>query len=240
MNPTIFKGVPSANTITSSVSTMAMNRQPKNCFLCDARLQSAHIRDIDQLFYDPKVTDQHHQQLKSPLAQILTDVLEQTIQETTVHSKYVCRKCHEQCRNYENLATQLQQIRQNIQHNFNETTNKHRFKDIHMDLMEQSYETIEAIDDSGGGNGDGGGGDIDNDSNMPNMYTIESVDSAIGEVFEHENNIISNSDLVGKNTTQMKKVMLIKTSAKSGSNPFFAISHMDETIDDDQTIHAVR
>lgn len=247
MNPTTFKGVSSANTTTAA---MVINRQ-KNCFLCDTRLQSAHIRDIDQLFYDPKVANQHHhhhqqqQQLKLPLATILTDVLEQTIQETTVHSKFVCRKCQEQCRNYEILSAQLQQIRQNIQNNFNETANKYPFN---MDLVEQSYETIEAIGGGGGGGGgggagaDGGIGVGDVDSNISNMYTIESVDSAIGEVFEHENNIMNNTggDSVGKNTTQMKKVMLIKTSSKSGSNPFFAISHMDESIDDDQTIHAVR
>lgn len=244
MNPTTFKGVSSANTTTTA---MVMNRQ-KNCYLCDVRLQSAHIRDIDQLFYDPKVANTHHQhqQTKLPLATILTDVLEQTIQETTVHSKYICRKCHDQCRSYEILTAQLQQIRQNIQSNYNETANKYRFKDLHMGLVEQSYEAIEAI---GGGEGDGGGGDggdggisvADVDSNMSNMYTIESVDSAIGEVFEHENNIMSNSgDTIGKGTTQMKKVMLIKTTSKSGANPFFTISHMDESIDDDQTIHAVR
>lgn len=240
MNPTTFKGVPSANTITTSAAAAAMviNRQ-KNCFLCDVRLQSAHVRDIDQLFYDPNHHNHHHQQqqLKSPLATILSDVLEQTIQETTVHSKFVCHKCREQCRSYEDLATQLQQIRQNIQNNFNETANKYSFKDLHMDLVEQSYETIEAINDGDDG---GGGVGVDNDSNMPNMYAIESVDSAIGEVFEHENNMISNSDLAGKSSAQMKKVMLIKTTTKSGTNPFFAISHMDESIDDDQTIHAVR
>lgn len=245
MNPTTFKRVSSANT---TAAAMVMNRQ-KNCFLCDARLQSAHVRDVDQLFYDPKTANtlQHHQQqqLRLPLATILTDVLEHTVQEATVHSKFVCRKCQEQCRNYEILTAQLQQIRQSIQSNYNQTANKYRFKDLHMDLVEQSYEAIEGIGGDGRGGVTGADGAIgvgvgDVDNNMSNMYTIESVDSAIGEVFEHENNIISNSgDAVGKSATQMKKVMLIKTSSKSGASPFFAISHMGESIDDDQTIHAV-
>lgn len=248
MNPTTFKGVSSANTNNAgagaAANVMIMNRQ-NNCFLCDVRLQSAHIRDIDQLFYDPKLANSHHhphlqqqqqQQSKSPLATILSEVLEQTIQETAVHSKYVCRKCQEQCRNYEILAAQLQQIRQNILNNYNETANKYHLKELHLDLVKQRYDTIEAINDGGsGGDGDGDG----DDSNIQNMFTIESVDSAIGEVFEHENNIMSNSDLVGKSTTQMKKVMLIKATSKNGSNPFFTISHMDGSIDDDQTIHAV-
>lgn len=217
----------------------------KNCFLCDARLQSAHIRDTDQLFYEPKLANHHHHHqqyyLKSSLATILADVLEQTIDETGVHSKFVCRKCQEQCRNYEILSAQLQQMRQNIQNNFNETANKYQLNKMHMDLVEQSFDTIEANSE----HDDGSGGCVGDDSDIPNMYTIESVDSAIGEVFEHENNMMSNADLVPKSTTQLKKVMLIKATtsaaaAKSAaSNPFFAISHLDESIDDDQTIHTV-
>lgn len=238
MNPTTFKGVSSANTTTAA---MAMSRQ-RNCFLCDVRLQSAHVRDIDQLFYDPKVANTHQQQqqqqLRLPLATILTEVLQQQIQEAAVHSKYVCRKCQEQCRNYEILSAQLQQIQQNIQSNYNQTANKYRLKDLHMDLVEQGYETIGGIGGVAGADGAIGVGDVE--SNMSNMFTIESVDSAIGEVFEHENNMISSSgDSVGKSATQMKKVMLIKTTSKSGANPFFAISHMGESIDDEQTIHAV-
>lgn len=229
-----------------------MINSQKNCFLCDVRLQSAHIRDIDQLFYDPKLASHHQQQqqqfyLKSPLATILTDVLEQRIHENNVHSKVVCRKCQEQCRNYEILNAQLQQIRQNIQNNFNGTANKYQLNKMRMDLVEQSFEAIETNndhddeDEGGGGSGGGGGG---NDSDIPNMYTIESVDSAIGEVFEHENNIMSNTNLVIKNPTKINKVMLIKAAstaatAKSVPNPFFSISHMGTNIDDDQTIHAV-
>lgn len=237
MNSTIFKGVPSANT----AAVMVMNRQ-KNCFLCDARLQSAHIRDIDQLFYDPKTTTINADRSKLPLATILSDVLEQTIQETAVHSKVVCHKCQQQCRQYEMLTVQLQKIRENMQNNYNETANKFSLKDLHVDLVEQGYETIEAINDECGGVGVDVGVVGDDDNNMPtisNMYTIESIDPNIGEVFENTDNIISNGNLIAKSTAQMKKVMLIKT-AKNGSNPFFAISHMDESIDDDQTIHAVR
>lgn len=215
----------------------------KNCFLCDVRLQSA--RDTDQLFYDPKLGSQSYQQqfLKSPLATILSDVLEQTIQENGVHSKFVCRKCQEQCRNYEKLNAQLHQIRQSIQNNFNKTANKYHLNEMRLDLVEQSFATNndhnEDDDDGGGGGGEGSGVGDDGDI-TPNMFTIESVDSAIGEVFEHENNIISGTDLVTKNTTQIKKVMLIKAAtAKNAPNPFFAISHMDGNIDDDQTIHAV-
>lgn len=204
MNPT-FKSIPLVN--------MTANRH-KNCFLCDARLQIAHVRNVDQLFYED--SKNNAEQSKS-LATILSDVLEQSIEETNVHSKIVCRKCQQMCIEYERLSQQMQVLRQSITQNFNETANKYNLKVIDMDL-DQNYETIHESDDNA----------------MPNMYAIESVDSTIGEVFNNES--VSANDMV--KTTQMKKVMLIK--GENGSNPFFTISGMDEVIDDDQAIHTVR
>lgn len=204
MNPT-FKTVPRVN--------MTANRH-KNCFLCDARLQIAHVRNVDQLFYeDPK---NNTEQSKS-LATILSDVLEQSIEEPNVHSKIVCRKCQQMCIEYERLSAQLHALRQSITNNFNETANKYNLKVIEDMDLEQNYETIHESDDN----------------SIPNMYAIESVDSTIGEVFSNEN---VGGNNIGK-STQLKKVMLIK--AENGSNPFFTISGMDESIDDDQAIHTV-
>lgn len=207
MNPT-FKAVSRANVANRS----------KNCYLCDANVQSVHIRNVDQLFYeDPK---KNHTQSKT-LATILSDILEQSVEEPTVHSKIVCRKCQQQCNEYDRLATRMQELKQNITHNFHETVNKYNLKVIEMEL-EQNYETITA-----------------DDGNISNMYAIESVESAIGEVFNNEN-VGSAEDGVGNDpgkNAQMKKVMLIKS--ENGTNPFFAISGMDESIDDDQAIHTV-
>lgn len=221
MNPT-FKTISRAN-VTS---------QPKNCYLCDASVQSVHIRNVDQLFYeDPKKS----QVQSKSLATILTDILEQSVEETTVHSKIVCRKCHLMCTEYDRLAARLQELKQNITNNFNETTNKYNLKVIEMEL-EQNFETINDVDDG----------------NISNMYAI---DSAISEVFNNVENVvvggegggnvsgvdIGGSSVSGVNDTgknaQMKKVMLIKS--ENGPNPFFAISGMDESIDDDQAIHTV-
>lgn len=215
MNPT-FKTVSRANVANRS----------KHCYLCDANVQNVHIRNVDQLFYeDPKKS---HDQHKS-LAGILTDILEQSIEEQTVHSKIVCRKCQQICTEYDRLAARLHELKQNITHNFNETANKYNLKVIEMELG-QNFEAIPDADDG----------------NISNMYAIESVDSAIGEVFNNENvvggasssgggsgSVVSDS---GK-SAQMKKVMLIK--AENGENPFFTISGMDGGIDDDQAIHTV-
>lgn len=86
-----------------------------------------------------------------------------------------------------------------------------------MDL-EQNYEAANESDDS----------------NIPNMYAIETVSPVIGEVFNNEN-AIANDD--STKSTQMKKVMLVKP--ENGSNPFFTISDLDESIDEDQSIHTV-
>lgn len=199
MNPT-YKTISRVNATVNAT---------KSCFLCDCRLQNVHIRNVDQLFYDPK---SNSGQTKS-LAIILSGILEQNIEETSVHSKIVCRKCQQMCIEYERLDAQLQQLRQSITNNFNETANKYSLKVIGMDL-DQNYEAIHDGDDS----------------NMPNMYAIESP------MFGDEN-VGNASDITAKPPTQMKKVMLIKTD--DGSNPFFTISSIDGAISDDQDIHTV-
>lgn len=167
MNPT-FKTVSRAN---------VPNRQ-KNCYLCDTTVQNANIRIVDQLFYEDPYAKQ--EQSKS-LATILSDILEQSIEEPTAHSKILCRKCQQMCTEYDHLSIRMHELRQSITTNFNETVNKYNLRVIEMD-MEQNYE-----------------GD---DSNIQNMYAIGSVDSTIGEVFNNETDS-------GK-STQLKKVMLIK------------------------------
>lgn len=186
----------------------------KNCFLCDVRIQTVHVRNVDQIFYEPSKKGQDQ---SKPLANILTEVLDQNIEETTAHSKIVCRKCQRMCSEYDRLSSRLQEIRQNITDTFNETANKYNINVIEMDL-EQNYEAANESDDS----------------NIPNMYAIETVSPVIGEVFNNEN-AIANDD--STKSTQMKKVMLVKP--ENGSNPFFTISDLDESIDEDQAIHTV-
>lgn len=213
MNPT-FK----------TVSRASVANRSKNCYLCDATVPSIIIRNVDQLFYeDPKRTDD---QSKS-LASILSDILEQNVDESTAHSKILCRKCQQMCVEYNQLATRMHKLKENITHSFNETANKHNLKVIEMDLG-HNYEAISHGDDG----------------NISNMYAIESVDSAIGEVFNNEN-VDDESGSVGVGVDEKgKKVMLIKS--ESGANPFFTISGssmlssgIHESIGDDQTIHTV-
>lgn len=203
MNPT-FKTIPRTN----------MPNRQKNCYLCDARIQTVHVRNIDQLFYEPP--KKNHDQSKS-LAAVLSEALEQSIDESTAHSKIVCHKCQQMCSEYDRLTMKLQEVRQNITNTFNETANKYNMKVIEMDL-EQNYETTNESDDS----------------NMQNMYAIETVGPVIGEVFNNEH---AGSNDTTK-TTQMKKVLLVKPD--NGANPFFTISDLDESIDEDQAITTVR
>lgn len=214
MNPT-FKTVSRASIVNRS----------KNCYLCDATVQSINIRNVDQLFYeDPKQNDD---QSKS-LATILSDILEQNVDESTVHSKIVCRKCQQMCVEYNQLAARMHQLKENITNNFNETVNKYNLKVIEMDLG-HNYEAITDGDDG----------------NITNMYAIESVDSAIGEVFSNENADDGSGDIVvGAHETSKKVIQLIKSENRT--NPFFTISGssmlssgIHESIGDDQTIHTV-
>lgn len=204
MNPT-FK----------TVSRMSVANQQNYCYLCDVNVQNTHIRNVDQLFYE----DSRKLQSK-PLATILSDILEQNIDEPTVHSKIVCRKCQQMCIEYDRLSERMQKLKQNITNNFNETINKYNLRVIEMN-MEQNYEVINENDDVS--------------DSISNIYAIESVDATIGDVFNNEN--LTSCNDTNKTTKQMKKLMLIKS--ENGSNPFFAISGMDESIDDDQHIHTV-
>lgn len=190
-----------------------MPSRHKNCYLCDARVQSLHIRNVDQLFYEPPKKNQDQ---SKPLAAVLAEVLEQNIDETSVHSKIVCRKCQQMCSEYDRLTLRLQEIRHNITNTFNETASKYNMKVIEMDF-DQNYEVTNQSDDS----------------NIPNMYSIETVAPSIGEVFNNEDAVAHDST---KNS-QIKKVMLV--TPDNGSNPFFTISSLDETIDEDQAMHTV-
>lgn len=203
MNPT-FRTIPRTN----------MPNRHKNCYLCDVRVQSVHIRNVDQLFYEPP---KKNQEQSKPLAAVLAEVLEQNIDETSAHSKVVCRKCQQMCSEYDQLTLRLQEIRHNITNTFNETASKYNMKVIEMDF-DQNFEVTNQSDDS----------------NIPNMYSIETVAPVIGEVFNNENAVAHDST---KNS-QMKKVMLV--TPDNGSNPFFTISSLDETIDEDQAMHTVK
>lgn len=86
-----------------------MVNRPKNCFLCDARIQNAQIRNIDQLFYEDSKTSP-----TKSLATILSDVLEQSIDESTAHSNVVCRNCQQMCSEYDQLKSKLHDLRQSM------------------------------------------------------------------------------------------------------------------------------
>lgn len=203
MNPT-FK--------TLSRVSVTPHQRHKNCYLCDGTVQNAQIRTTDQLFHEDARKSQ------KSWANIISDILEQAIEEPTAHSKILCRKCQTMCSEYDRLAIRLQELKQNITTNFNETVNKHNLEVI--ENFEQHFETINENDDG----------------NISNMYAIESVDETIGQVFSNENVSTDGDGNVPKDS-QIKKVMVIK--AENRSNPFFAISGIDESITGNQAIHTV-
>lgn len=126
-----------------------------------------------------------------------------------VHSKFLCRKCHQTCFEYDRVSKRLNDLRQNIILSYNETANKYKLKaiEVEMESHESNYTTISDTDDP----------------NIPSMYTIETVDEDIAaNVFEC--NTESSSS---KQTNKPKKVMIIKT--ESSISPFFSI---EEHIDD--------
>lgn len=185
------------NPVFNTVSRVSVANRQKNCFLCDAIIQNGHVRNVDQLFYEDSKNDQ---QESKTLATILTDILEQSVEEPTVHSKIVCRKCQQMCSEYDQLSARLRELKQNITSSFNETANKYNLKMIEMNL-EQQYEGINDNDDG----------------NISNMYAIESVDPAIGEIFNNEN--MDSNDFT--KSAQMKKVMVIVADPLDEGKEYF-------------------
>lgn len=178
------------------------------CFLCDTHLQNAQIRAIDQLFYVTPQTKSNQKSSKS-LASILSTVLEQDIIESNVHSTVLCKKCQQKCIEFDRILKHLETLREIITNNYNETISKYGFNTVQMQLE-------------------------NNFPNHNNLYAIESVEPAIGEVFNSDN-IIESTNLT--KSTQVKKVMLIK--AENDPNPFFTISDIENGIEDSQNIHTV-
>lgn len=189
----------------------------RSCYLCDNQLQDTP-RNIDRLFHATQNTDGDPPE---SLAITLSGILELNIDESTAHSKVMCRKCQRMCSQYEAMSKQLQILRQSIINQYAETTNKYNVRVIEMDYRDNFEETHEQTE---------------HDSNaMPNMYTIEAVDGdVLGDVLNDEH-IVTDKTPKG---LQMKKVMLVKPT-DTETNPFFAIADMDDTLGDDHTIQTV-
>lgn len=187
----------------------------RNCFLCDTSLQTKP-RNIYRLF---QTTEKSDGTQAESLANTISGILEQTVDEITVHSKAVCRKCHQMCMEYEMINKRLQSLRKTIVNNYAETAGKYNVRVIEMDYRDSFDEVHEQTQE---------------EPNMSNMYTIESVDGDMSDVLNNEH-IVSGKSTKG---LHMKKVMLVKAGA-GGASPYFSISEVDDSLDDSHGMQTV-
>lgn len=172
----------------------------KRCFVCNASLQIGQIRTVDNLFFaPPKISNQPPTE---SLATILSDVLDRDILGSDTHSDVLCKKCQQNCVEYDRLSKRLEILRQTISDNYQETKQKYEME-----------ETIE-IDS---------GNSLVEHSDLSNMYAIETVDQNMGEVFDNSPSNDSNEP----ETT--KKVILIKS--ENDFQSYFAVAEIDESDD---------
>lgn len=171
----------------------------KKCFVCNAALQIGQIRTVDNLFYAPPKTS--NQPPTESLATILSDVLDRDILGSNTHSDVLCKKCQQNCVEYDRLSKHLEILRQTISDNYQET--------------KQKYEMDETIDIDSGNS-------LVEHSDLSNMYAIETVDQNMGEVFD--NNSQSN-DSNEPDTT--KKVIFIKS--ENDFRSYFTVAEIDES-----------
>lgn len=202
-------------TINKNVAVVEDSLRLRNCFLCDASLQTTP-RNIHQLFQTTQKSDGSQDE---SLATTLSGILEQNIDETTAHSKAVCRKCQQMCMEYETMNKRLQSLRKTIVNNYAETAGKYNVRVIEMDYRDSFDDVHEQTQD---------------EPDMANMYTIESVDGDMSDVLNNEH-IVSGKSSKG---LHMKKVMVMKAET-DGASPYFSISEVDDSLDDSHGIQTV-
>lgn len=194
------------STTYKNVSMVNDAMRYKNCFLCDVQIQSTP-RNIDRLFH---VAQKPNGEPSESLAITLSAILDQNVDESTVHSKVVCRKCQSMCIEYDAMNKRLNILRQTIVSNHAETANKYNVRVIEMDYHDNFDETSERTED---------------DAHMSNMYTIESEDGELTDVL-HDEPIEPIEATKPTKGMQMKKVVLVKPDASA--SPFFAISDVED------------
>lgn len=175
--------------------------QLKKCFLCDTALQIGQIRTVDNLFFVPPKTS--NQSSTESLVTILNDILDKDILGSDQHSDVLCKKCQQNCIEYDRLSKRLEILRQIISDNYQET--------------KQKYEMDESIEIDSGNS-------LVEHSDLSNMYAIETVDQNMGEVFD--NNSQSNDS---NETETAQKVILIKS--ENDFRSYFAVAEIDESDD---------
>lgn len=172
----------------------------KKCFVCNAALQVGQIRTVDNLFFAPPKTS--NQPPTESLATILSDILDKDILGSDTQSDVLCKKCQQNCVEYDRLSKRLEILRQTISDNYQET--------------QQKYEMEEAIEIDSGNS-------LVEHSDLSNMYAIETVDQNMGEVFDNSQSNESNEP----DTT--KKMILIKSANDFRS--YFTVAEIDESDD---------
>lgn len=172
----------------------------KKCFVCNAALQIGQIRTIDNLFFAPPKTS--NQPPTESLATILSDILDRDILVSETESDVLCKQCQHNCVEYDRLSKRLEILRQTISDNYQET--------------KQKYELDETIEIDSGNS-------LVEQSDLSNMYAIETVDQNMGEVFDNSQSNDSNEPETAK------KVILIKS--ENDFRSYFTVAETDESDD---------
>lgn len=110
----------------------------KSCFLCNST-NTNHSRSIFSSSSSSTTSTKS-------LANILADILQQTINENAVHSKYLCKKCILLCKNYELLSDRLDSLRTSMILSYNETIEKITTNN---ELLGPKEECVQVVDYDG-------------------------------------------------------------------------------------------
>lgn len=167
------------------------------CFLCGST-NSNDLRAISS----PST------QINEPIVSSLSDILQLSFNDFTVHSKHLCKKCTAQCREFNILSKKLSNLRSTIETNFNETLAKYHGKNATITSENIEIDTTSSIDES---------------------YPIEGLNfDQIGKEFPDETIVIApNSQKVGGG----KNAVLAKHENMSTLFDIDGIIQSDETQD---------
>lgn len=112
------------------------------------------------------------------LASTLADILQQSVDENVVHSKYLCKKCIQQCKNFELLSERLESLRTSMIVAFNDTVER-----INADNEElEKDEGMQIVDYDGSAGAS---------STIEDTYAMEDVNfDEMAKVLSEDGNVI--------------------------------------------------
>lgn len=188
---------------TQVYTTISASFRYKTCFLCDCRILPSLTKSCVPIFGHGKEDESN---ITRPLSVILSEILQHPLDEQSIHSKIVCKKCHQLCSEYDLMSKRVNDIRLGIINNYNNTAMKHNLRSEEETLPEEEH--YETVTETG-------------DASIPDGYSIEDVSLEMANVFENGTIIdTSNNNKIAK----PKNILLIK----SEKSPIFTMADIGD------------